>query len=86
MEIRPKPGFKTLAGQSNALHIPPNLVDIRGTVWTINLADRGDEYTERGCGNVGSGLIMAFAVPLANGKRRNRVKPRATVEQGYGLH
>lgn len=53
MEIHPKLGFKTLAGlapeQSNALHAPPNLADIRGTVWTINLADR-DEYTERGCG------------------------------------
>ncbi len=35
---------------------------------------------------MGSGLIMALAVPLANSIRRNRVKPRATVEQTYGLH
>lgn len=90
MEIRPKPGFKTLAGlaaeQSNTLHLPPTLPDITGTVWTINLADRGAEHTERGYGGVGSGLIMALAVPLANVIRRDRVKPSARVEQGCGLH
>lgn len=90
MEIRPKPGFKTLAGlaveQSNTLHLPPTLADITGTVWTINLADRGDEHTERGYGGVGPGLIMALAVPLANGIRRARVKARTTMEQRYGLH
>lgn len=72
--------------QSNALHLPPKLVDVTGTVWRINLADRGDEHTERGCGNVESGLIMALAVSLANGKRRNSIKPWAKVEQEYGLH
>lgn len=90
MEIHPKLGSKTLAGvaveQSNTLHLPPTLPDITGTVWTINLADRGDEHTERGCGGVGSGLIMPLAVPLANGIRRDRVEPRATLEQRYGPH
>lgn len=90
MEIRPKPGFKTLAGltveQSNTLHHPPTLADITETVWTINLADRRDEHTERGYGGVGSWLIMALAVPLANGIRRDRVKSRATVEQRYALY
>lgn len=90
MEIHPKPGFKTLVGlaaqQSNTLHLPPTLADITGTVWTINLADRGDEHTERGYGGVGPGLIMALAMPLANGIRRDRVKARATVEQRHGVH
>lgn len=82
MEIRPKLGFKTQAGlaveQSNTLRLPPTLADIKGTVWTINLADSGDEHTERGYGGVGSGLIMSLAVPLANDIR--------TVEERYDLH
>lgn len=60
--------------QSNALHLPPKLVDVTGTVWRINLADRGDEHTGRGCGNVESGLILTLAVSLANSKRRNSFK------------
>lgn len=90
MEIRPKLGFKTLTGlaveQSNTLHLPPTPPDITGTVWTINLADRGGEHTERGYGGVGSGLIMALAVPLANVVRKDRVEARATAEQRYGLY
>lgn len=70
--------------QSNTLHLPPALPDISGTVWTHNLADRGNEHTESGYGDVGSGLIMPLAVPLANGIR-DRVEPRAIVEQRYGL-
>lgn len=65
--------------QSNTLRLPPALPDITGTVWTINLADRREEHTERGCGGVWPGLIMALAVPLAHGVRRDRVKPRAKV-------
>lgn len=88
VEICPKPGSKTLpelaVEQSNTLHLPPTLPDITGTVWAINLADRRDEHTERGYGGVGSGLIMPLAVPLANGIRRDRVIPRATVGQMYG--
>lgn len=81
MEIRPKTQFKTLDGlavkQSNTLHLPLTLAEITGTVWTNNLADREDECTERRHGGVGSGLIMALAVPLVNSIGRDRFKPWA---------
>lgn len=49
-------------------------------IWQTEMSTQREGVERR------SGLIMAFVMPLANSKRRNGVKPQATVEQGYGLH
>ena len=88
MEICPKLTSEILTElvieQSNILLIPPTLPDITGTVWTINLADRGGELTGSRYGGVESGVIMPLAVPLANGIRMDRVELRQQWRKRYG--